>query len=78
MADERLKKVFVAVMGISPEQYHPALLPTEVPNWDSLGHVQLVEAMQKEFGVEFAVSEIMEMEDVGKIREILARHGIEQ
>jgi acyl carrier protein len=77
MLDERLKKVFVEVMGISAEQYHPTLTPAEVPSWDSLGHVQLVTGLQKEFGIELDVSEIMEMEDAVKIKEVLQRRGIE-
>ena len=74
--DNTLKNIFVGTLAISPDQYADTLAPDEVQKWDSLGHVQLVMALQGEFGVEFDVEEMMEMENVGKIKEILVKHGV--
>jgi acyl carrier protein len=74
--DNTLKNIFVGTFAISPDQYSDTLTPEEVQKWDSLGHVQLVMALQGEFGVEFDVDEMMEMENVRKIKEILLKHGV--
>jgi acyl carrier protein len=76
MLDNVLKKIFVETFAISPDQYCDTLAPDEVQKWDSLGHVQLVMTLQGEFGIEFDVDEMMEMENVGKIKEILLKHGV--
>ncbi len=37
----------------------------EVEDWDSLNHINLVSAIEKEFKVKFALGELMTMKDVG-------------
>ena len=46
-------------------------MPDQVEGWDSLGHTQLVNAIEKEFGLSFDIDEIMEMEDVQSIVRVL-------
>jgi acyl carrier protein len=75
--EQRIRNAFVSAFGIRPEAFHAGLSPATVENWDSLGHVRLVEALQDEFRVEFDMEEVMEMENVERIRDILTRHGIE-
>jgi len=72
---EKLKKCFIDAFGIDSSIFTEEMTPTAVPDWDSLGHVRLVNAMQKEFGTDFDVEEIMQMEDVPKILDILKRRG---
>ena len=74
--DQRICKIMTNVFGISAEQFTSTLSPADVGNWDSLGHVQLVQALQTEFALEFDVEEYMALENVEKIREILAKHGV--
>ena len=50
--------------------------PEKVPNWDSLGHMNLVAQLEAEFGLQFEVDEIMEMSSAAKIIEILRANGI--
>ncbi len=73
---DKLKKCFVESFALAPDVFTVETTPMQVPNWDSLGHVRLVTAMQKEFGVEFDVAEIMQMEDVPKILDILKLRGL--
>jgi len=46
--------------------------------WDSLGHLKLVTALSQELECEFEVQEIMEMENLARIKEIVATHGVRQ
>ena len=50
--------------------------PDSVPNWDSVGHMNLVAQLEAEFGRQFEVDDIMEMSSVGKILEILRAKGV--
>ena len=73
---ERLTKVFDAAFGLDAEQFSPDLAPEDVPNWDSVGHMNLVMELEKEFGQQFEVDEIMEMSSPAKIIEILKAKGV--
>ncbi len=74
---DRLASVFEETFAHDPARFGSDTVPDDVKKWDSIGHMNLVAAMEDAFGVEFEVDEIMEMVDVRKILEILATKGIE-
>ena len=39
----------------------------ELENWDSLNHINLMSAVEKEFNIKFALGELMELKNVEKI-----------
>lgn len=47
--------------------------PSDIPEWDSLQHINLISMLEKEFCITFEVDEIVSMEKVGDIREILEK-----
>ena len=58
-------------------QCDPALVireagPEQIPGWDSLGHAELVGALESEFALSFDVDEIMDMENVAAIVRIVS------
>ena len=42
-----------------------------LPQWDSLGHITLVMALEQHFGVSFTLDEIVEMRDLATIQRLL-------
>jgi acyl carrier protein len=73
--DDRLARVFQKTFNLARERFSKDLVPEDVPNWDSIGHMNLVTAMESEFGVQFEVDDIMEMSSAAKILEILQSKG---
>jgi acyl carrier protein len=73
---DRLAAVFEKTFGFDAKQFSPQLAPEQVPNWDSIGHMSLVAALEQEFGLQFEVDEIMEMSSPRKIFDILKSKGI--
>ena len=47
--------------------------PAEIDQWDSLGQVNLLAAIEHEFGVRFTADEMASIDSVGKILVSLAR-----
>ena len=72
---DRLTKVFHETFGFDPRHFSPSTAPEDVAAWDSIGHMNLVASLEKEFGLQFEVDEIMEMSSAGKIVEILQAKG---
>jgi acyl carrier protein len=73
---DRLAGAFKEAFGLEPRQFSEKTAPEDVPNWDSIGHMNLVACLEKEFGVQFEVDEIMEMSSAGKILALLSARGI--
>ena len=42
-----------------------------IEDWDSLNHINLVSAIEKEFGIRFALGELMELKDVGSMIDLM-------
>lgn len=73
---DRLANVFHKAFGFDTNRFSLNLVPEEVPNWDSVGHMNLVMHLEQEFQQHFEVDEIMEMSSPAKIVEILQTKGV--
>jgi len=43
----------------------------EIDDWDSLNHINLVSAIEKEFKIKFALGELMALKDVGDMIDLM-------
>ena len=43
----------------------------DVEDWDSLNHINLVSAIEKEFKIRFALGELMTLKDVGAMVDLM-------
>ena len=48
----------------------------DVPKWDSLQHMNLVMALEQNFGIALSMDEMIEIRSVQDITNILDRHGV--
>ena len=55
---DRIKNVMAAVLGIAPGDIPPDAAPGVVEAWDSLRHMNLVLALEDEFGFRFTDEEM--------------------
>ena len=72
---QRFAALFEKNFQLDPGDFSEKLVPEDVMLWDSLGHMNMVGAVEEEFGLEFEVDEITEMTSAGKILEILRAKG---
>ena len=73
---DRLATVFQETFGFDGSHFSKDTAPEDVSNWDSIGHMNLVANLEKAFGQQFEVDEIMEMNSAGKILDILQAKGV--
>lgn len=50
--------------------------PETVEGWDSMGHLNLVAALEKSFSVSIDIGDAMDMVSVRRIKEILLDYGV--
>jgi acyl carrier protein len=73
--DERLRSVFASVFGLDPARVQDDDSYETIPEWDSVNHINLILALEAEFGVEFDPGEIAELGSVAAIRARLGGMG---
>ena len=68
--EERLKEVMAEVLNVDAGSIDASTSRDNTAAWDSLGHINLVTALEQEFGFSFEVEEIesmMSFEDVVRV-----------
>ncbi|MCI0650276.1 MAG: acyl carrier protein [Planctomycetes bacterium] len=68
-----IKEVIAAVFRVDRTLIAANASPDSIPAWDSLGHLQLIQALEQRFGVRFQLREIQTMDTLSNIEAILAR-----
>ena len=72
--EERLQRVFKESFDVA--RIDDSVSIDNVDGWDSMAHVGLMMALEKEFGVSIAPVDAIELTDVGKIKAFLQERGI--
>lgn len=63
---ERLQEVFRDVFDDDEIELCDDTTADDIDAWDSLTHVQLIVAVEKEFGLKFSTVEVMKLKNVGE------------
>ena len=70
--DERLKRVMAETFEVDAERIDTHTAPDTLTAWDSLRHMSLILALEREFGIEFDEEEIPELSSYELLREAIA------
>ena len=68
---EKLQEVFRDVFDDEEIIIDADTTAEDIDAWDSLTHVQLIVAVEKEFAVKFSTVEIMKMKNVGEFIDLI-------
>ena len=60
----KLQEIFIDVLDLDELVLTPETTSNDIEDWDSLTHVQLVVAIQKEFGIKFNSKDIVSWANV--------------
>lgn len=76
MTATALQRVFIDVLGLSDDPDWQTLAYRSTPAWDSVAHLQLVDAIEATFGVRLSEGDIVAIVSYPTAVEVLARHGV--
>ncbi|MGD9901835.1 MAG: acyl carrier protein [Vicinamibacterales bacterium] len=74
---QKLFEVVELTLGVAPGTVDGSSAPETLPQWDSLNHLNLVMAIESEFGVALAPQDVLDMRSVELMETILRDHGVE-
>lgn len=75
MLTDRVRRVLGAVFNRPVDQIPEDASIMTLPGWDSLGHAQLMLALEEEFSIELPTEVVIELQSVPEIVEYLAVRG---
>ncbi len=70
---EKINEVFRDVFEDDDITVTDATTAADIEDWDSLEHINLVNAIEQEFGVKFTMGEIVSMKNVGEMADLVMK-----
>jgi acyl carrier protein len=64
---DRLNRIFREVFDDDHIRVYPEMTANDVEGWDSLSHVNLIVAVETEFGIRFSQKELLTLKNVGDL-----------
>jgi acyl carrier protein len=74
---KKYKETFIKVLSIAEDTVTDGLEYNSVPEWDSLGHMNLIAEIENVFGISMETDDIINLSTFGKGKEILHKYNIE-
>jgi len=71
---ERVRSVIVDVFGDDDVVLGPETTADDVDGWDSVSNLEVMIALEREFGIRFSTGEMASIENVGQLVERIATH----
>lgn len=68
---ENLNKVFADVFDDESITVNGETTSEDIEDWDSLEHINLVAAVEQEFGMKFTMGQVVTMKNVGEMADII-------
>ncbi|WP_072418356.1 MULTISPECIES: acyl carrier protein [unclassified Ruminococcus] len=72
---KRLNEVFQDVFDDDSIRVTPDTTADDIEDWDSMEHINLIGAVENEFGLRFKMGEVSGMKNVGEMASIIAKRG---
>ena len=73
--ETRVRSVIAQVFSLRPEDVTPDVKLGNPPAWDSMGHMELLVAVENEFGVRFRAHDIANLTNVPAIAAAVLANG---
>ena len=74
---EKYKKLFIEALSLKDESINNNLEYNAVPEWDSIGHMSLISAIEEAFSISMETDDIIDFSSFKKGIEILKKYKIE-
>ena len=67
----KVRESFQTTFDINPDLVTMETQSSDIPGWDSVGHLSLASSLEQTFGISLDVDDLMEMEGVRQIVRVI-------
>lgn len=72
----KVKEIIISVLNITEDQYSDELAIGDIPEWDSVNHVLLIQQIEEDFDINLDIEDAIDIEDVFDIFSTLKKYNI--
>jgi len=70
MISDRFKSVILKELHLDDYEIKDETLANQVPGWDSLNHINVILAIEKEYSVRFKSIEVLKCKNIGDLQKL--------
>ena len=71
MISESLKKIVLRELDLDDFDFNDETTANMVPGWDSLSHIQIIVAIEKNYKIKFKGIEILKIKNMGELQGLI-------
>lgn len=71
-----VEEVVARIFSLDPSEVTNRSSKETIAEWDSMGHLSMINGLEEEFKVSIAIADAMEMTSVQHIKRILKDYGV--
>ncbi|MDR3667103.1 MAG: acyl carrier protein [Ignavibacteriaceae bacterium] len=71
MISERFKKIVLKELDLDDFDFTDETTANMVPGWDSLSHIQIIVAIEKDYKIKFKGIEILKIKNMGELQNLI-------
>lgn len=75
--NSKLREAFSEALHVDESQIKDELTYQSIPQWDSVGHMVLISFLEQHFEISLDTQDVIDMNSVGRAKEILGKHGVQ-
>ncbi len=69
-------EIFKKALNINDETFEESIEYNQIDEWDSIGHMTLISALEEEFKISFETDDIIDFSSYKKGKEILEKYKV--
>jgi acyl carrier protein len=73
---EKYDAIFIGVLDLNLSQLGSSLLYQSVPNWDSVGHMEMISRLEESFEINMEMDDVIDFSSYEEGKKILSKYGI--
>jgi len=71
MISDKLKQVILKELDLQDFDFRDETIASQVPGWDSLNHINIILAIEKDYGIKFKGLEILKAKNLGDLQKLI-------
>ena len=68
---ERIRNILVSILGHEDFEMKDELKASDVEGWDSLSHMMIITAIEKDFGIRFKLKDLNKLQNLYSLVELI-------
>ena len=75
-SDKKYKEIFIKSLNLKNSDFNESIKYNDVPEWDSIGHMNLISALEDEFKISIDTDDVVEFSSFKVGKKILKKYKV--